>query len=135
MDETKSIEIAIMGAGMIGCYIGGALASAGANVRLIGRPSFLDEIGERGLRVTDFDGLDRTVPAERLKLSVSADAAAGADFVLVTVKSDGTESAGRDLEPHLAPGTPVLSLQNGVDNADALSAALPAQREIGRAHV
>jgi 2-dehydropantoate 2-reductase len=49
---------------------------------------------------------------------------AGAALVLVCVKSPDTESAGRELAPHLARGACVLSLQNGVDNAARLQAVL-----------
>jgi 2-dehydropantoate 2-reductase len=49
---------------------------------------------------------------------------AGADVVLCCVKSPDTEGAARAMQPHLAPGTLVLSLQNGVDNAERLRAVL-----------
>lgn len=125
MRETDRLEVAVMGAGLIGCYVGGVLAASGVTVRLIGRPGYIDAVRRHGLRVTDFAGRDSTAPAGNLTLSLSPAAAAGSDFVLVTVKSDATADAGRQLEPFIAPGTPVLSLQNGVDNADTLAAALP----------
>lgn len=125
MDETKRPRIAVMGAGLIGCYIGGALAAAGAEVRLIGRPGYIDMLRAHGIRITDFAGRDQTVAAEALTLSLSPAAAADCDAVLVTVKSDATANAARQLEPFVAPGTVVLSLQNGVDNADTIAAALP----------
>ena len=40
------------------------------------------------------------------------------------MKSADTESAGAQIAPHLAPGVPVWCLQNGVDNAERLSAVL-----------
>jgi 2-dehydropantoate 2-reductase len=46
--------------------------------------------------------------------------------VLVCVKSNDTEAAASALAPHLAPGAVVLSLQNGVDNAQRLEAILGA---------
>uniref|UniRef100_UPI0025CE5581 ketopantoate reductase family protein n=1 Tax=Nevskia sp. TaxID=1929292 RepID=UPI0025CE5581 len=59
-----------------------------------------------------------------VRATVSVSAAADAELVLVCVKSGDTESAGRDLAPHLAQDTVVLSLQNGVDNADRLAQLL-----------
>jgi 2-dehydropantoate 2-reductase len=46
-----------------------------------------------------------------------AAAVAGADFVLVGVKSGDTDTAARSMAPHLARGATIVSLQNGVDNA------------------
>jgi len=44
--------------------------------------------------------------------------------VLFCVKSTDTESAAAAMRPHLAPDALVLTLQNGVDNATRLQAAL-----------
>ena len=125
MGETDRLEVAVMGAGLIGCYVGGVLAAAGVKVRMIGRPHYIDAMRQHGLKLTDFSGRDDVVAADTLKLSLSPAAAAGSDFVLVTVKSDATADAGRQLEPFITPGTTVLSLQNGIDNAAILRAALP----------
>jgi 2-dehydropantoate 2-reductase len=113
--------IAVFGAGSIGCWVGGRLAAAGAEVTLIGRARVMDEIGA-GLRVTDLDGFDRTV---HVKTSTTPEAAAAASTVIVTVKSAGTPEVARALGHILADGAIVISLQNGVRNADVLRAALP----------
>ena len=46
--------IAVFGAGAIGCWLGGRLATGGAEVTLIGRPRVLDELAT-GLTVTELD--------------------------------------------------------------------------------
>jgi hypothetical protein len=51
-------------------------------------------------------------------------AVAQADVVLCCIKSTDTEATGDLLRPLIKPGTPVLSLQNGVDNAPRLAAAM-----------
>ena len=119
----------VLGAGAIGCYVGGRLAAHGQSVCLVGRPYALEPIALRGLHVTDLDGFDRTVPVSALPLAHTlADAAPGADSViLLCVKSGATESAARELAAACAPGTPVVSLQNGVDNAARIAAGAPAQ--------
>src|SRR6202043_1743745 len=63
---------------------------------------------------------------ERVGVSASTDASAvqGAQLVLFCVKSTDTESAAAAIKPHLAPDAVVLSLQNGVENADQLRALL-----------
>lgn len=114
-------NVAVMGAGAVGCYFGAMLARAGARVRLIGRQALVDAITRDGLR---FEGADFKA---RLPVSATADPGgiAGAGLVLLSVKSPDTETAGRAIAPHLASGAVVLSLQNGVDNAERLRAQIP----------
>ncbi len=89
-------------------------------VSLIGRPRHVDAIARDGLL------LETSTFSARLpvKAIVSSDAVAGADLVLVCVKSGDTVRAGQDLAPHLAKDAVLLSLQNGVDNADRLAQVL-----------
>jgi 2-dehydropantoate 2-reductase len=49
---------------------------------------------------------------------------ADADLILFCVKSNDTAAAGKDIAPHLREGATILSLQNGVDNAERLQALL-----------
>lgn len=116
-------KIAVMGAGAVGCYYGGMLARAGHDVTLIGRPNHVDAIQRDGL-LLDTQSFKEQV---RLQASTEPSAVAGATLVLFCVKSTDTESAAAAIRPHLLPGALVLSLQNGVDNAVRLQAALPAQ--------
>ncbi len=119
----------VLGAGAIGCYVGGRLAAHGQAVTLVGRAHTLQPIAAQGLRVTDLDGFDHAVPvgAPALRLAATlAEAAPGADsIVLLCVKSGATESAARELAAACAPGTPVISLQNGVDNVARVQALAP----------
>ena len=116
-------KIAVMGAGAVGCYYGGMLARAGHDVTLIGRPNHVDAIQRDGL-LLDTQSFKEHV---RLQASTEPSAVAGATLVLFCVKSTDTESAAAAIRPHLLPGALVLSLQNGVDNAVRLQAALPDQ--------
>lgn len=125
MDKAASAKIAVLGAGLIGTYIGGRLAAAGADVTLIGRARVLNDLRDNGLRLTDVSGVEATVPADRLKLSSDPAALAGADLILLTVKSIGTESAAAEIERFASPNAIVVSLQNGVSNADHLRRLLP----------
>ena len=112
---------AVMGAGAVGCYFGAMLARAGHAVTLIGRPQHVEAVNRRGLY------LDSKSFQEHVPMSASTDAAvvAGSDVVLFCVKSSDTEAAGRQIAPHLGEKTVLLTLQNGVDNAERLQAALP----------
>ena len=116
----ESVRVVIVGAGAVGCYYGGMLARAGVPVTLIGRAQHVQAMRRDGLRLTT-SAFDDHV---RVDASTEPAAVAGAALVLVCVKSSDTESTGRDIAPHLAPGARVLSLQNGVDNAARLQDVL-----------
>jgi 2-dehydropantoate 2-reductase len=109
-------NIAVVGAGAIGCYFGGVLARAGRKVTLIGRHNHVEAINRNGLF---FQSLD---VQEHIAIAATANIAAvgGAQVVLFCVKSVDTEDAARKMAPHLARDAVVLSLQNGVDNVERI---------------
>lgn len=119
------MKIVIAGAGSIGCYCGALLAAAGHRVTLLGRARILDPIRTQGLTVTDFNGLRKTIPADHLILSEDPGCLAKADLIIVTVKSGATPQMAALIADHAPPNTPVLSWQNGLNNAQTLRAALP----------
>src|SRR6202163_2238766 len=118
------MKIAVMGAGAVGCYYGGMLARDGHDVVLIGRPQLVEAVQRQGLR------LETQTFDEHISISASTEGSAvqGAQLVLFCVKSTDTESGAAAIKPHLAPDAVVLSLQNGVENADRLRALL--QQEV-----
>ncbi|WP_281179857.1 2-dehydropantoate 2-reductase N-terminal domain-containing protein, partial [Variovorax soli] len=69
-------EVLVMGAGTIGCYLGGSLAAAGVPVTLVGRPRTLDAVATRGLTVTDLDGRKTHVAAGQVRLAPQVPAGA-----------------------------------------------------------
>ncbi|WP_250467077.1 2-dehydropantoate 2-reductase [Caballeronia sp. GAFFF2] len=115
------MKVAVMGAGAVGCYYGGMLARAGHEVVLIARPQHVEAITRDGLR------LETQTFDERVQLAASTEASAvrGAKLVLFCVKSTDTESAAALLKPHLERDALVLSLQNGVENAERLREYVP----------
>lgn len=119
MNPPAAPSVAVVGAGAVGSWFGGRLARAGTAVTLIGRPAHAEAITRDGLL------LDGVSVRERVRVAASSEPAAarGADVVLLCVKSGDTEAAAAALAPHLAPGAPVVSLQNGVDNAERARAA------------
>ncbi len=117
------MKIAVMGAGSVGCYFGGMLARAGNHVTLIGRAAHVQAIRRDGLL------LDTQTFRERVRVRAESGAGAvkDAELVLFCVKSIDTESAAASIAPHLVEGAIVLSLQNGVDNAQRLESMLRQQ--------
>jgi 2-dehydropantoate 2-reductase len=112
------MQVAVIGAGAVGCYYGGLLLKAGHDVTFIGRQPHVDAINAHGL-LLDTKTFNGRLPA---RAATDTFALAAPDLVLVCVKSADTEAAGRSLAGHLRPDTSVLSLQNGVDNPQRLSA-------------
>ena len=101
MAVDRNSRIVVAGAGSIGCYVGGCLAPAGRNVTLLLRPALADAIGRHGLRISDLDGADRTLPAAALTFTTGPIAAlAGAEIVLVTVKSGATADMAKLIARH-----------------------------------
>ncbi|RUW40589.1 MULTISPECIES: 2-dehydropantoate 2-reductase [unclassified Mesorhizobium] len=126
---SETSTIAIAGAGSIGCYVGGCLALAGRKVVFLGRGRVVEAMRESGLRVSDLDGRDRRIEAQAISATVDpAIALADADVILVTVKSGATGEMAKLIAAHGRPDAVVVSLQNGVDNADRLRDALPGRR-------
>jgi 2-dehydropantoate 2-reductase len=117
-------DIVVFGAGSIGLYLGARLLAAGAAVSFIGRESVRASLPE-GLRASDYRGWQTSIAPAGLAFSTEGDALSGAGLVLVTVKSEATPSAATALAARLPAGTPVISFQNGLHNADFLRDALP----------
>ena len=114
--------VAVMGAGSVGCYVGGLLQAAGAQVQFIGRPRVLAALTEHGLTVTDLQGGHVALQASQLHLQNQA---VPASLVLLCVKSGATAAAAEELARCMAPGTLAISLQNGVANAEVSAQAAP----------
>src|ERR1039457_4092990 len=114
------MQIAVMGAGAVGCYYGGMLSRAGNEVMLIGRTPHVEAIRRHGL-LMDTAEFRAHVP---VRASTEVSDIRGASLVLCCVKSNDTESAAAAMAPFLGNDTIVLSLQNGVDNAERLHAQL-----------
>ncbi len=117
----------ILGAGAIGCYVGGRLAAGGRRVTLVGRPRVIDNLRRDGLLVSDMDGFRAQVQSRQIALATSLshvpmhpDCA-----VLLCVKGGATEAAALQIAACCPGGTLVVSLQNGVDNLARITAIAP----------
>jgi 2-dehydropantoate 2-reductase len=123
--------IGVAGAGSIGCFVGGMLASAGRSIALLARPRVIGEIQASGLRLTSFEGFDQTIAANRLTLSENPSIFSETGVVLVTVKSADTREMADIIARYAPPDVVVISLQNGVGNVAVLRDRLPGRRVLG----
>ena len=119
------MKIGILGAGALGCAIGGVLTEAGHEVWLINRNADqVEAMNSRGLILRE-NGIDRTVAVRAA--TVASDAGV-VDLVIVLVKSFDTAQAMQAAMSLLGPDTVVLSLQNGVGHEDILAGIVGQQR-------
>jgi 2-dehydropantoate 2-reductase len=126
--DSEIMKIAILGAGSLGCAIGGVLAEAGNDVWLINRnDKLVDVLNSKGLTLRD-GGIDRLVP---VKAATSAQAVGVVDLVVVLVKSFDTAAAMSAAMALVGPRTHVLSLQNGVGHEEILAELVGRERVIG----
>jgi 2-dehydropantoate 2-reductase len=100
----------------VGGYFGGLFAKAGAPVVMIGRAAFVESIRKSGLFL-DTVHFQAQVQVEP---STEISAAKDADVVLFCVKTTDTVEVAKELAKHISPTTTVVSLQNGVNNADEI---------------
>ena len=126
-------RIAILGAGSVGCFIGGCWQAAGLPVTFIGRPSFARDLAANGLTVSDYNAWEQRL--EKVDYRTSPDGLRDANIVALTVKCGATDEAARQIAQHGRAGALVISFQNGVSNLDVLRAKLGERFEVVRAMV
>lgn len=122
------MHFAVVGSGAVGGYFGARLARSGQHVAFIARGAHLEAIRARGLEVRSAALGDFVVraPAEQDPARVGP-----VDVVIFAVKAYDNDSALPLLAPLLGPETVVLTLQNGVDSADEVAAAVGERRVLG----
>ena len=121
------MRIAVMGSGAVGGYFGARLAAAGEDVAFLARGQHLAAMRRDGLKIKSVNG---DFDARGL-FTDDARAVGPVEIVLFCVKSYDTEEAAAQLAPLMADRTIVVSLQNGVDNADKLAARWGEARVLG----
>lgn len=117
--------IVIAGAGSIGCFVGGYLRFYGHNVSFYGRPNVVEILRKNGLGATDLEERTVFIQPQDLNVTASPEILNDADIILVCVKSSATEDIGDLIKEHTHSRPIVVSLQNGVTNADRLRNRLP----------
>lgn len=112
------MRLVIFGAGGVGSLFGAHLARAGHDVLLVGRKPHVQAIERDGLKV---EGL--TTMTVRPRVAEYLRPGERATMVILTVKSYDTKSSARTIAQAMS-ARPVLALQNGLGNLEALEAGL-----------
>jgi 2-dehydropantoate 2-reductase len=118
-------HIVVLGAGSIGCFIGGAWLAAGCSVAFVGRERVQEEVKANGLTLSDHAGWRINLAPDLIDFATKPAALAKADIVALCVKSSDTEAAARQIAQHARRRPAVISFQNGVSNPETLRPLLP----------
>lgn len=127
-DEPAPGAVLVMGAGLVGSYLGGRLQAAGVSVGFVGRPGVLEELATHGLHLTDLSDGRREVPASALQLHTDVPTGCRPALVLLCVKRSALLSALARLAHTVPRDTLVLCCQNGLFPAEEAMQAAPQLR-------
>ena len=111
------MKIGIMGTGGIGGYFGGLLARGGFDIHFVARGKHRQAILEDGLQIVSSQGSFQVM----IHVTSEPHEIGPVDLLLFCVKSYDTESVARFAAPMIEQNTVVLTLQNGIDNAEKLA--------------
>lgn len=123
----------IIGAGGIGCFYGARLQKAGHNVTFLARGEHLKSMQQFGLQVEHhdfnfFEKVEALELTELLKNKVCSDY----NLIIFTTKGGSTSPLLQSLNTWLDNSeTPLLSLQNGVDNESLIAEVVGERRTLG----
>lgn len=118
-------KIIIVGAGAIGNYMGVQLRKSGHDIVFLGSPRVVAAVKHAGLTLQYPQQPLEWVAATELLFTADPAVCNGADLLLITAKGGNTAILAEQIQPHLAPHTILLTLQNGINNANVLGKAFP----------
>lgn len=119
------MKVVILGAGAMGCLYGAAFHRSGNEVTLV-------DVNREHVAAINADGLDLETRVGREHLPIPArlpeDAEGTADLVLVFTKVFHTDTALSGAKHLIGPETYVLTLQNGLGNAERIAAHVASEK-------
>ncbi len=121
----KPPRVLVMGAGRVGCWLGGRLQAAGAKVDFVGRPHVLQVLRQHGLTLHPPAGEAAVLAPATLRLHEALPAGRRPDLVLLCVRAGAAAEAAAALNAALPAGTLVLAMQNGISTAELAQQAAP----------
>lgn len=118
---TKPLNIAILGAGALGSVLGAELYKRGAAVQLLDtNDAHIAAIQKDGLRV-DWDDHSEHLPIPAYR----PEEATPADLIILLTKTLHSTAALASVQPLIAAGACVLTLQNGLGNVERVAQSVP----------
>lgn len=118
-------RIAIVGTGAIGGYYGAMLAKAGNDVHFLLRSDY-ESVQSQGMRVDFVKGEDFTLnPVQAYNHPADI---GEVDIVLIALKTTANDALPELLKPLVGKNTWLVTMQNGMGNADLLAEHFGAQR-------
>lgn len=122
------MRILVVGAGAVGGYFGGRMASAGQDVTFLVREARAKELAEHGLVIKSPRG-DTTLTEVKTVLTTQIEGPY--DLVLLSCKAYDLDSAMDAFAPAVGPATAILPMLNGMRHLDMLSSRFGSARVLG----
>ena len=122
-------RVALVGPGAVGGFYGGMLAKSGVDLNFLFRSSY-SEVCQKGLWLVHHAGGHRQERVEPLKAWRDSEEIGVCDWVIVASKSTVNGQLGKTLSPLVGPETSLLTLQNGMGNAENLAGCFGSGRII-----
>lgn len=129
ISNIELMHIVIYGTGGVGGYFGARLAQAGNDVTFIARGKHLEAIQKNGLQLKSLKGDYLVFPANATS---NISEVTNIDLILVCVKTWQLKAAAaKEIKPVLNEKTMVISLLNGVNNAEVLISFIDKKHLLG----
>ena len=125
-----SPDYLIYGAGAIGSVLGAFLHKIGRRVTYAGRGEHFQAIFEKGLRITGIWG-EHIVPAQETEILSTLPPKKQFSIILLCVKSKDTDAAALDAASRLKEDGIMVSMQNGLNNWEAIARQVGEDRTVG----
>ncbi|KXI29129.1 2-dehydropantoate 2-reductase [Paraglaciecola hydrolytica] len=117
----------VFGAGLIGCYLGGAMCDRGLLVKLVCRDTVKTKL-QQGMQLTDYLGHATNLSPNMLfadLLNENNPKSSSYKFIWLTVKCTGITQALLDLTTYVSADTVILCCQNGLGSDALVKQAFP----------
>lgn len=108
------MDVLVLGAGAVGCYLGGHLARSGHKVTLVSRRPTAEAIRRNGLTIIEGEKQFRTQPAIVPALREAFKNHTHYDVILLTVKAYDAQAALYEIVAFCPSVPTIITMQNGI---------------------
>jgi len=117
------MNIGIVGCGAVGSYYGAKLCRIGQDVHFLLRSDY-DAVRQSGVTVHSVEGDFHVQP----RCARAPEEIGGCDVVLIALKTTANDQFPKLLPPLIGPQTAMVTLQNGLGNAECLARLFPPEQ-------